>query len=368
MNVLLLGEFSALHKYLKEGLQELGHNVTLVANGDGWKKIDGADYQLYRVIGKNKISKFWQYVVEPYFSLKKLPAYDVLQLINPHLFYAPFNTSFIKMLKKKAGILSLLSAGDDYTIMEANNKHFLEYFVNDFDKSIYKYYDRKRKYGLINIKSYKKITEMASVIIPCSYEYQLAYQLADAYNRKLSDLILMPINVDSIRYQENSVNQKIVFFHGLNRELAKGTPFIRKALERLEENYPNDVEVIIDGHMPFKQYLKVIERANVIIDQCVGYGYAMTSCTSMAKGKVVMAGNHPEMQKALAFKPPVIWIKPDVEQIYSQLKWIVENRSLIPQIGYESRKFIEEYHHYVKVAQQYVDTWKSVEKKITMKK
>ena len=38
MNILLLGDFSALHKNLKDGLVELGHNVTIASDGDGYKR------------------------------------------------------------------------------------------------------------------------------------------------------------------------------------------------------------------------------------------------------------------------------------------------------------------------------------------
>ena len=37
MDVLLVGEYSRLHNSLKEGLIELGHNVTLAGTGDGFK-------------------------------------------------------------------------------------------------------------------------------------------------------------------------------------------------------------------------------------------------------------------------------------------------------------------------------------------
>lgn len=354
MKILLLHEFSALHKYLKEGLLELGHNVTLIANGDSWKQIDGADRPIYKIKGNNPITKFWGYVVTPFFSLNKLPEYDVFQLMNSDAFFALFNTAMVKMLAKKAKVFSLLAAGDDYTVLDAYNQHFLEYYVYDFDKSIFQYYDEKKKIGAMRIKNHKKIVNMASVVIPCAYEYEMAYK--NYHNIYKS--IPFPINVDNIRYEENVVGEKIIFFHGLNRELGKGTPFIRAALDKLKNKYPNDVEVIIDGHMPYNKYLDVVKKANVIIDQCVGYSYGMTSCIAMAQGKVVMAGNHPEMQRALGIKPPIVWVKPDVEHIYSQLEKIVEKRSSIPEIGYKSRKFVEEHHHYVNIAQQYIDAWK----------
>jgi len=42
MKILLLGEYNSSHYTLKEGLQELGHQVTVVGNGDGFKarKVD----------------------------------------------------------------------------------------------------------------------------------------------------------------------------------------------------------------------------------------------------------------------------------------------------------------------------------------
>jgi len=37
MNILLIGEYSRLHNSLKEGLQELGHNVVILGFKDGFK-------------------------------------------------------------------------------------------------------------------------------------------------------------------------------------------------------------------------------------------------------------------------------------------------------------------------------------------
>ena len=37
MRILLLGEYSNVHWTLAEGLRELGHDVTVVSDGDNWK-------------------------------------------------------------------------------------------------------------------------------------------------------------------------------------------------------------------------------------------------------------------------------------------------------------------------------------------
>ena len=41
MNILIIGEFSAFAKHLKNGFKKLGHQVTIVHTGDSFKKIDG---------------------------------------------------------------------------------------------------------------------------------------------------------------------------------------------------------------------------------------------------------------------------------------------------------------------------------------
>lgn len=40
MRILLIGEFSNVHATLAKGFRELGHEVTVVSNGNGWRNYD----------------------------------------------------------------------------------------------------------------------------------------------------------------------------------------------------------------------------------------------------------------------------------------------------------------------------------------
>ena len=53
MRILLIGEYSRLHNSLKEGLLHLGHDVTLVGDGDDFKNYP-VDYSI-----DSKISKYF---------------------------------------------------------------------------------------------------------------------------------------------------------------------------------------------------------------------------------------------------------------------------------------------------------------------
>ena len=218
MKVLLLGEFSSLHRYLKEGLQELGEiDVKLFANGDSWKQIGGADGNLFDsrggAIGRIKTCED---------ALKKARSfkdYDVVQMINPQTCPQFVNSKICKALSSKNKCFSLVAAGDDLALVTAYKEGKLDYYMMDHEKAPLRYYDDSTFRGKAKIKAEKKIVSCADVIIPSLYEYTLGYE----GNDRLSKVIPFPINTDNIRYQENTVKQKVVFFHGLNRELAKGT-------------------------------------------------------------------------------------------------------------------------------------------------
>lgn len=98
----------------------------------------------------------------------------------------------------------------------------------------WKYY--YKKYGVeMDIKKYIKN------VIPSLYEYKIGYNQQIA-----TECIPFPINSSKIEYKENIVLDKIVIFHGLSREVEKGTSYIEEALKLIAEKYKN-VEVIIEG-------------------------------------------------------------------------------------------------------------------------
>ena len=87
MKVLLLGEFSALHKNLKEGLVELGHETVVAAYGDGYKKVP------VDISFDSNWSTFLGSIdrrVKPFLKLPLLKGFDIVQLVNPFIFPKSF--------------------------------------------------------------------------------------------------------------------------------------------------------------------------------------------------------------------------------------------------------------------------------------
>lgn len=352
MKILLIGEFSSFHKYLKKGLERNGHKVTLIANQDGWKKIDGADTFLFKSGGKNHL---YHYYLEPFLRMKKFKGYDVVQFMNPLLFSLVNNELIIKRLCKENKIASLVAAGYDYRLYSAWKNDVFDYYMIENSKDALLPFDEHTSRGKRRKKNDLSIENNVDVIIPSLYEYSVGYPKT----AKLNPVIPFAIDLDSIEYKENIVKDKIVFFHGLNREIEKGTDLIRLALEKLKENYPDTVDFYMEGHMPFKEYMDVMDKTNVVIDQCKSYGYGINACVAMAKGKVVMSGARKETLDAFGVKEtPIFHIEPDVDKIYCQLEKIVKQKNNIKNLGYESRKYVEQLHDCKKVAKQYEIAWR----------
>lgn len=356
MKILLLGDFSGLHKNLKEGLEILGHEIDLVSFGDGWKKIpSNID------LSSPYSSKF---IRKPHILLKILNAtrsfknYDIVQLISPVIFprFLGLNKYIIKYILKNNRKVYLVGAGASTV-----NSVLADFFEEEFkypelyketlksNGSLWAQTSAGRKYN-------KWLFNRIDGYIPIMYEY------AEPFRRlkypKLCSTIPIPINIDSTKYQDNIVQDKLIIFHGLNRPGVKGTPLIEEAFKRLERNYPDDVECIIDGKMPLDKYLELIKKINVMVDQVYSVSIGINGVYSLALGKVVVGGGEPEFLEEFNLKnSPLIRIQANVDDIYCQLEKLVKNKDSIKALSYESRLFAEKTHDYKTIAQNYIDIW-----------
>lgn len=365
MKVLLLGEFSGVNINLKQGLQQLGHDVLLAANGDGWKSVGGADTFLFDYSRETSfLEKISGAFINPLFD-KRFIGYDVVQAISPCLYYYLLLDRPINNIVKNNDRFFVNAAGLDWFLYDAwrRGKYKKErYFLEDNPESQV-FVKGETLASKCDNYTCRKIMKKADGIIPCiPFEYEIPYE-------GLGNLlmpIMFPINVDQYEYIPNITNGKVVFFHGINRIKDKGSNYIKDAMEQLQDKYPRDVECIIAERMPLAEYLETIKRANVIIDQCRTYGYGMNCCISMAKGKIVMSCAEDEFLKRAHIKRdecPIINIRPNSDEIVHSMEYILDNRKKIEEFGFGSRGYIEKKHHYISIAQEYVKTWMNKEEK-----
>ena len=158
---------------------------------------------------------------------------------------------------------------------------------------------------------------------------------------------------------DNVISGKINFFHGINRPVDKGSKYIVEAMRIIEKKYPKYVKCTIVKRLPYNEYVNILSNANIIIDQCKGYGYGMNACISLAQGKIVMSGSEPDFIKAgNLYDCPIFNITPDVRQIVDQMEEIIENKNKFIEMGENGRNYIIKHHNYIEIAKQYVEEWR----------
>lgn len=342
---------------LKDGLLQLGHEVFLASNGDGFK-----DYPSdFRWDVSSKVGRFTQFMVASniWWHRNLLRGYDIVMLISPNNISSirQVNDPIYKYIIRNNGRVYLSGCGDTKITFDywynSNTKYRSYYEGTLIDDPNYWFKGNKR-----NVREWEE--ELLSLIqgyIPIWYEYAEPYRKYACIKKT----IRIPVNINSQKYKPNIVhNDKVVFYHGINRE-CKGTRYIRKAFERMQNEYGDYAEFILAGKLPFNEYMKVIEKANVIVDDANSFSIAMNGLFSLLKGKLVMGGAEAIANKELGIDGvnPVFNINPDVDQICDTIKNIIEHRDNIMEWGQKGRQFVETYHDSIKIAQEYVNLWES---------
>jgi glycosyltransferase involved in cell wall biosynthesis len=186
------------------------------------------------------------------------------------------------------------------------------------------------------------------------------YHIPLKNHSKYLGLISNPIIIDDFPKEDIKIEDKIVIFHGINKinYYKKGNDFFEKALLIIKTKYPNKVEIIVAESLPYKNYIKLYNKAHIVLDQVFALDQGYNALEAMAKGKVVFTGAEKEFEKYYKINEKVaINALPNVDYLVTELTYLIENPDEIIEIGKRARNFIEREHDYKIIAQKYIDIW-----------
>ena len=134
-----------------------------------------------------------------------------------------------------------------------------------------------------------------------------------------------------------------------------------KALEIIKIKFPDQIEIITTESIPYNQYINLYNKAHILLDQCYAHDQGYNALEAMAKGKVVFTGAEKEFLEHYNLQEDEVAInaKPDVDYLVEKLSMLIENPEKIIQISKNARAFIEKEHNYVRIAEKYLEVWKS---------
>ena len=362
MKILLIGEYSNVHWTLAEGLRSLGHKVCVVSNGDFWKNYN-RDISLVRHEGK--IGGI-RYLLETYATLPFLRGYDVVQIINPMFLEVKAERiqPIYRYLRKNNRKMFLGAYGIDAYWVECAGAMPPVFRYSDFNignSPITNDYINEQKadwQGTPKARLNHIIADDCDGIIAGMYEYHKAY--TEKHSDKLT-YIPFPIDAATSAPQIYDGKRKVRFFIGIqkSRSIYKGTDILLRALERLHSQYPEECEILRAENVPYRQYTKMVDDCDILLDQIYGYSPGMNALLAMAKGKIVVGGAEEECYEILGEKElhPMINVLPDEEDVYKKLEDILLHKERIAQMQLDSVEYIMRHHTPQKVAQKYLDFW-----------
>ena len=375
MNILLIGEYSRLHNSLKEGLLQLGHRVVILGFNDGFKEYP-VDLRFEKkwdsgLLKKIKIGvyRLTRFDISSYLTYRqflknksKFEGFDVVQLINENSFFCTpyFEKKILGSIFQNNTKVFLLSCGDDYS----NVKYSFE--NPDFKSGVQPYRE-----GKIDTKDFQnvlkylrddycKLHEFIAENVTGIIASDIDYHIPLVSHPKYIGLIPNPINTDTIPFESLPVSEKTVLFLGINTEsyYKKGSDYFEKALQIIQEKYPDAIEIIVTRSIPYAHYIEHYKKAHILLDMAYAHDQGYNALEAMAKGKVVFTGAETEFEAFYQLKEPVnINAKPDVDYLVAQLSNLIENPETIEIIGKRARAFVEKEHHYIQIAKKYTEKW-----------
>ncbi|MBP6181507.1 glycosyltransferase [Flavobacterium sp.] len=377
MKILLVSEYSRLHNSLKEGLQELGHEVYILGHTDGFKDFP-VDFPLVKkwdtgLLKKVKVAIYtiFGFDMSSYLTYRqfeknkaKFTGFDVVQLINENSFYCQyyFEKKILKFLFQNNKKTFLLSSGYDYL----NVKYCFE--NPNFKSAIQPFLLGKiKKSGIENILKYKtkpfeKLHQFIYSNIRGIITTDMDYHIPLVGNSKYLGLIPNPINTQKLIFQPLSISNKIILFHGINESNyhKKGNDYFEKALCIIEKKYGSKIEIITTRNIPYTIYIELYNKAHILLDQTYANDQGYNALEAMAKGKVVFTGAEKEFTAYYNLTDSVcINALPDVNYLVNELSFLIENPNEIIAIRKRARTFIEREHDYKTIAELYVKKWNS---------
>jgi len=371
----LVGEYSRLHNSLKEGLQLLGHQTTLIAAGDYFKNFP-ADINLYRKYDsgfskKIKVGLYKLFGIDiTSLSLKKqffkhrqkLKDYDVVQLINESPLGATpkIEKQIISFLKQYNNKLFLLSCGTDHiSVTYAYEKKFRYSILLPLFNG--KVTEKKFAPILKYLKpEFKSLHDFVYENIVGVIASDLDYHIPLKKHPKYLGLIPNPINTEKIVYTPNEIKKRVVIFHGINRAnyLKKGNDYFTDALKIIQKKYDAKIHIEIVEDLPYSHYIETYNKAQIVLDQVLAYDQGYNALEAMAKGKVVFTGAEIEFELYYNLNKTVaINALPDANKIAKKLEDLILNPEKITEIGRNARDFVEKEHHFLSIAKRYCEIW-----------
>jgi len=329
-------EIASIVGILANTLRSQNIRVTAVATGTS-PFFDGMEYDMVLNLHGNILQRIFKHL---HYFLKFFFQHDAfIFLFGATLLPYNLDLPFLKLFRKKTVMWFLGSDIRHYESVQVTiEKMGIKYRQSE---------DRRERPDRVEQKKamIRRVEKYVDYIICGPSNAQLLTR--NYLGKDMESRIYLPLDVENIRCN-STPNTKPVLMHCPSQRARKGTSYVLAAIEQLKkESY--DFEFSLFENKSNVEIREALSQADIAIDQLLATGPGMFATEAMAAGCAVLGGNIPEFY-GYPIELPVIHTDPD--NIYDNLKMLLENPDLRRELGEKGRKYVEKYHDSAKIADQ----------------
>lgn len=198
-------------------------------------------------------------------------------------------------------------------------------------------------------KKIERIAKYCDITIVGDYSL-LPYSTKSLVVKQAIDLIKFPYI-----YNKNK-NGKIKIVHAPSNADKKGTKYVISTIEQIKNEFDN-IDFILVENKTNEEALDIYKEADIIIDQLFSESHGVFAIECMSLGKPVLCRIHEEFIKCYSGLPI---LSTDPNNLYDNLKLLIENPELRREFGKNGRKYVEEVHDSKKIAKQLLELYESL--------
>jgi Glycosyl transferases group 1 len=356
VKILLINEASGVHHYLKQGLQQLGHEVIHAMPSGATQQGRPADY-FFGAEGAGWLPRLKRHVL----PLWRLRRFRDVEVVNFVLGISAFVGRGIKyrdlgLLERWGTKLSYLGTGCDEVALlrvrpgpgelACRSCQAHDALGRSCEAAILSWRTAAADYARL----------FSYTVSPC-VEYDHAHGFfPSATHRRIP----LPINVDAIEFVPARAQGTPVIVHSPTRRGFKGTHAIIQAVEILRQRRAQ-FEFDIVENLPHREYLERMGRADIVIDQAYTESAGVAALENLAMGKIVVSGNGPAAREYFAFgkDSPIVDAPSEPHQLADVVQALLGEQGDFQRRAEAGRRFVATYHDHVGVARQYLELWGS---------
>ncbi|NYV67788.1 glycosyltransferase family 1 protein [Bacillus sp. Gen3] len=195
---------------------------------------------------------------------------------------------------------------------------------------------------------HERLTKISKYIKQAIVQDYEVYEYVKNYYEKVH-VLPIAIDVSSITPKFPSiVKKKPLVLHAPTNPEFKGTVYVEDVIQKLQTTHEFEYKRI--EKMSNEEALKLYEDADIIIDQILCGSYGLLSVESMALGKPVITFIRPDLLNTFPPELPIVNANPD--NLYDQVKLLLENPILRQHLGLLGRKYVSTYHNHPVVCEK----------------